>query len=137
MPVDSSAAAGFAAVQLPAGTYAEELRRQCERRCAPDPRLLMEPDFQDLKAAGAAAAATMFEELAALGEPIKVPGGYVGGRLLDAPDWLRTPAIYGGASLVWVYADDRCSPAEFYGDQSGQVPERIPVPPIRHRSRHA
>lgn len=109
MPADRHLAAGFAAVQLPAGTYAEELRRQCEHQCAPDPRLLARPDFDELKAAGAARAAVMFDELLAAGDPILVPGGYVGGRLPDKPDWLSTPAIYGGASLVWVYPDDQLS----------------------------
>ncbi len=136
MPADRSATTGFAAVQLAAGTYTDELRAQCRRRCAPDPRLLFEPDFHELKAAGAAVAAVLFDELAAVGEPIKVPGGHVGGRLPDAPDWLRAPAIYGGASLLWLYSDDRCTPAEFYGDQSDQVYERIPVPP-RRRPRRA
>ncbi len=129
MPADRHAAAGFAAVQLAAGTYVEELRHQCERKCAPDPRLLFEPDFRELKVAGATRAAVLFEELLAAGEPIKVAGGHVGGRLPDAPDWLRTPAIYGGASLVWVCADDRCSPAEFYGDMSTVPYEQIPVRP--------
>jgi hypothetical protein len=132
MPADRNATVGFAAVQLPAGTYVDELRHQCEQQCAPDPRLLFEPDFQELKAAGAALAAVLFDELLAAGEPIKVPGGHVGGLLPDKPDWLSVPAIYGGASLLWVYADDRCSPAEFYGDMSTVPYERIPVPP-RHK----
>lgn len=133
MPADRHLAGRFAECQLPAGTYADELRNQCERECAPDPRLLFEPDFEELEAAGAARAAVLFEELLGAGDPIKVPGGHVGGRLPEKPDWLSTPAIYGGASLLWIYATDRCSPAEFYGDQSGPVPERIPVPP-RHRA---
>lgn len=90
MPADRHAAAGFAAFQLPAGTYAEELRRQCEHDCAPDPRLLMEPDFDELKAAGAARAAMLFDDLLAAGEPIIVGGGHVGGRAPDKPEWLST-----------------------------------------------
>lgn len=133
MPADRHAAAGFAAFQLPAGTYADELRWQCEHQCAPDPRLLMEPDFRDLKAAGAARAAVLFEELLAAGEPILVSGGYLGGRVPEKPEWLSVPAIYGGASLVRIHRDDAAEPAEFYGDMSGQVYERVPVPP-RHKA---
>ena len=120
--------------QLPAGTYAAALRKRCERECMPDPRLLDEPDFDELKAAGAARAAEMFDELLAAGEPITVPTGHTGGyRLPDAPEWLSTPAIYGGAMQVRIYPDDVCEPAEFYGDTRGQVWETVAVPPNHRR----
>src|SRR5271167_2084277 len=146
MPADRHAASGgFAGHQLPAGSYAKLLRADCDRRCAPDPRLLGEDDFEELKAAGAAGAAEMFDELAAVGEPIVVPTGYVPAanpatgrwqlrQAAGAPEWLSTPAIYGGASLARVYRDDVCEPAEFYGDTlPNGVFERIPVQP-RHRT---
>jgi hypothetical protein len=135
MPADRHLAAGFAGHQLAAGSYAKLLRDDCDRRCAPDPRLLGEDDFEELKAAGAARAAELFDELAAVGEPIQVPTGHTGGyRLPGAPEWLSTPAIYGGASLARVYRDDVCEPAEFYGDTlPNGVFERIPVGP-RHRA---
>lgn len=119
--------------QLPVGIYRKMLREQCEQRCKPDARLLEEPDFAELKAAGAACAAAMFDEMRAAGEPIIVPTGYVGARPDDgAPEWLCTPAIYGGAVQVRIYPDDVCEPASFYGDTRGQVWEVIEVPP-NHR----
>lgn len=135
MPADrQKLAGGFARHQLPAGSYRKLLRDQCEQRCKPDPRLLFfdEANFDALKAAGAARAVEVFDELRAAGEPITVPTGHVGAHPSDGPEWLTVPAIYGGASLTRVYRDDVAEPAEFYGDMSGQVYERIPVPP-RHR----
>lgn len=124
--------AGPAGYQLPAGSYAKLLRDHCKFRCAPDPRLLEEPDFVELKAAGAVRAAQMFTELMAAGEPI-VTATSVRNPADGAPEWLSTPAIYGGASLVRVYSDDVCEPAEFYGDTlPNGVFERIPVSP-QHR----
>ena len=120
--------------QLPAGSYAKLLRSQCDQQCAPDPRLLDEPDFAELNVAGAARAAEMVNELLAAGEPITVPTGHTGGyRLHDAPEWLSTPAIYGGAVQVWIYPDDVCTPASFYGDTRGQVWKTVAVPPNHQR----
>ena len=42
--------------------------------------------------------------------------------------------IYGGASMVRIHRDDVAEAAEFFGDMSGQVWERIPVP-AQHRPR--
>jgi hypothetical protein len=137
MPADRHGA-GFAGHRLTAGSYAKLLRNDCDRRCAPDPRLYpveTVPDgaaeWEDLKAAGVARATEMFDELAAVGEPIVVPTGYA--PRAGGPEWLSTPAIYGGASLVRVHRDDVCEPAEFYGDRlpNGAF-DRIPVP-ARHR----
>ncbi len=118
MPIDSDRG-GSAGYRLPVGSYAKLLRSECGRRCAPDPRLLGEPDFEELKAAGSVRAAALFDELLAAGEPIVVASWQVPAR--GAPEWLSTPAVYGGASLVRVYVDDVCEPAEFYGDMTGAV----------------
>jgi hypothetical protein len=129
MPVDIGVT-GSASYRLPPGSYAKLLRGESEQQCAPDPRLLGEEDFEDLKAAGAARAAEMFTELLAAGEPVMVAAWEVPGcrPAAGAPEWFSTPAIYGGASLVRVYRDDVCEPAEFYGNAFGQVFERITVP---------
>jgi hypothetical protein len=134
-----SAAAG---VRLPAGTYAELLLDECEGHSRPDPRLWPiegsveeYEEFEELKRQGAAKAAAMCEEKLAAGEPLVVSASQIGGHNIPgAPEWLTTPAIYGGASAVRVYRDDVVEPAEFYGDTTGQVWERVPVP-AQHRPR--
>lgn len=97
--------------QLAPGTYAKLLRSECEQRCAPDPRLLEEADFAELKAAGAVRAAEMFAERLAAGEPVAVPAWQVRGRPIPGmPAWLMTAAIHGGAVNVWVYHDEVVEP---------------------------
>jgi hypothetical protein len=132
MPVDRGGVGG-AGYQLAPGTWRELLRDDCDRQCRPDARLLGEPDFKELKAAGAARSAQMFRERLAAGDPITVAASNVPGRnIKGAPDWLRVSAIYGGASMVRIHRDDIAEAAEFFGDMSGQVWERIPVP-AQHR----
>ena len=134
MPVDRGGAGG-AGYRLAPGSWRKLLRDDCDRQCRPDARLYDDPDFAELKAAGAARSAEMFEERrggrAAEGvAPTQVPGRTHNG----APDWLRVSAIYGGASMVRIHRDDVAEAAEFFGDMSGQVWERIPVP-AQHRPR--
>jgi hypothetical protein len=91
-------------------------------------------EYEKLKAEGLRQAGVLFEERMKAGEPIFVAGWRVGTHkaLVEAgaPEWLIQPAIYGGASLVRVYADDTLEPAEFYGDRNPDgTYEHIPVPP--------
>jgi len=119
--------------RLPPGSYAKLLKTECERQHAPASLLFpLEggPDalaeWEDLKAAGAARTAEMFGELLAAAKPIVVSPTYHRG----APEWLSRPPIYGGASMIRVYSDDVCEPAEFYGDRlPNGVYERIFVEP--------
>ena len=118
--------------QLPPGSYAKFLRTACTQRCRPDPRLLDEPDFDKLKAAGAVRAAEMFAERLAAGEPVAVPAWQVRGRPMPGmPAWLVTAAIHGGAVNVWVYPDEVVEPVAS-GALTGGF-EHIRVQP-RHRS---
>jgi hypothetical protein len=134
MPVDRGGAGG-AGYQLAPGSWRKLLRDDCDRQCRPDARLYDDPDFAELKAAGAARSAEMFKERRVAGAAIVVPASNVPGRnIKGAPDWLRVSAIYGGASMVRIHRDDVAEAAEFFGDMSGQVWERIPVP-AQHRPR--
>jgi len=60
--VDDRGGAGGAGYQLATGSWRELLRDDCDRQCRPDARLYDDPDFAELKAAGAARSAEMFEE---------------------------------------------------------------------------
>jgi hypothetical protein len=61
MPVDRGGAGG-AGYRLAPGSWRKLLRDDCDRQCRPDARLYDDPDFAELKAAGAARSAEMFEE---------------------------------------------------------------------------
>jgi hypothetical protein len=136
MPVDvGGAGSGY---RLPVGSYRKLLKNECERQCAPDPRFYGENDFEELTAAGTARAAQMFTDLLAAGEAITVAAWECSpprSSATGAPQWLMSPAIYCGASLVRVYSDDVAEPGEFYGDMSGQVFERIPISPQHQPAR--
>jgi hypothetical protein len=88
MPVDRGGAGG-AGYQLAPGSWRELLRDDCDRQCRPDARLYDDPDFAELKAAGAARSAEMFEERRVAGAAIVVPASNVPG-----------PQHQGGAGLA-------------------------------------
>jgi hypothetical protein len=90
-------------------------------------------EWEERKRRAAVKAAAMFEEKLAAGEPVVVASWRVDGRQIPgAPEWLTTLPLHGGASAVRVYRDDVVEPAEFYGDMSGRVWERVEVEP-QHR----
>ncbi|MGO9153088.1 hypothetical protein [Mycobacterium sp.] len=143
MPADRGGQVDAGGYQLPPGSYAKLLRKQCESRAelehiVHNPRcdVLVDdwrPALVELEKArklAAAAAAEMFEQLLAAGEPIVVPG--FGVAAPGAPDWLRLSSWSGGASSIRVYPDDVCEPAAFRGERNGVGFEQVPVAP-RHQ----
>ncbi len=122
-------AGGFATVGFPADYYSDVLRQDCERHCKVDPRLLDEPDFNDLKEAAAVRAAAMFIQRLGVGEPVIVPAGHVaadwaqlsrsaGRSPFDgAPDWLTRPDLCDPVVIgVCVHSDGTAEPATFRDD---------------------
>ena len=122
--------------------YERLLRRQCELQTEPDPRVVLVDDWRAVhveygqaKAEGLERAGVLFEERLKAGKPIFVAGWQVGSHKVlveaGAPEWLIQPAIYGGASLVRVCADDSVEAAEFYGERDPVtgLNDRIHVPP--------
>ena len=79
MPVDRGGAGG-AGYQLAPGSWRKLLRDDCDRQCRPDARLYDDPDFAELKAAGAARSAEMFKERRVARAAIVVPASHVPGR---------------------------------------------------------
>lgn len=56
----------------PPGTWAAQLRRLCEGAAEPNPRLMFEPQWTQLKAATAIAAENLYQRRVAAREPIEV-----------------------------------------------------------------
>ncbi|SPM43348.1 Mycobacterium numidiamassiliense ORFan [Mycobacterium numidiamassiliense] len=107
MALDQGGGPGWAVpgYQMPVGSYARLLRRQCERECAPDARHFGEPDWAKWKAAGAIKAATMYDERLAAAAPIVVGAMDCGIRDSRVADTLR------------LYSDDFAEVASVYSGE--------------------